>query len=84
MKKKTIEVRAKEGLKVFFPQRIAAAPGARTLVISGDETLTVDGDDRFVARRLEVGDLVMVKRSRNPGRKAKSTPPAEGANEGKE
>ena len=58
---KLIKVKAGEGLTMHFPQRVVAAPGAKTLQISGETVVEVNGDDRFIRRRLKVGDLVLVK-----------------------
>ena len=71
MSKKTISVKAGEGLKVYFPNRTIAAPGGRTFILAGDNVAEVDPEDRFVARRILVGDLVMVKQTRAPKAKAK-------------
>jgi hypothetical protein len=62
--KKQIEVRAGEGLSVFFPASIKAAPGGRGYVLSGDEIISVDPADRWIAKRVRKGDLVVVKQSR--------------------
>ncbi len=56
-----IKVRAGDGLMVHFPLRVCTAPGRRTLVIKGDETVEVDPTQLFVIKRLRVGDLVIVK-----------------------
>lgn len=61
---KKITVKAGPGLVVFFPRRVIAAPGAKTLTIRGDETAEVSGADRFVVKRLQCGDLIMVKQTR--------------------
>ena len=58
---KLIKVNAAPGLVMHFPTRTITAPGARTLKIEGDTVIEVNGDDRFVRRRLKVGDLVLVK-----------------------
>ena len=60
---KMITVRAGKDLRVFFPMGTVAAPGARTKIIQGDETVEVPASDRFVAKRIKVGDLVVVKQS---------------------
>ena len=72
---KKISVRAGDGLKVFFPLRTIAAPGARAYVLEGETVLEVNGEDRFVVRRIQVGDLVVVQRSKpkpTPRKAAKS------------
>ncbi len=61
---KMITVRAGKDLMVHFPMSTIAAPGARTKMIQGDETVQVPASDRFVAKRIKVGDLVVVKQSR--------------------
>ncbi len=58
---KLIKVKAGEGLMVHFPTRVITAPGARTLVIQGDQVAEVDPNQLFVIKRLRVGDLVIVK-----------------------
>jgi len=63
MKKNLIAVKAGAGLRVYFPTRVASAPGALSLVISGDEIAHVSGDDRFVIKRLRLGDLTVVKQT---------------------
>lgn len=66
----TVTVRARMGRRVFFPRRVISAPGGRVLSIDGATEAEVDGDDRFIRRRLLVGDLILVekteKRSRKP------------------
>jgi hypothetical protein len=59
-------VRAGDGLKVFFPLDIKAAPGRRTFVLEGDEVIEVDRTSRFVMRSLRCGDLVMVRTEKAP------------------
>ena len=71
--KKTITVRAGIGRRVFFPHRVTTAPGARTRSIHLDEVAIVDGDDRFVLKRLRVGDLVVVKQAGKSPAKPKAS-----------
>ena len=62
--KKTITVMAGAGRVMHFPKRVIAAPGATTMIISGDQTAQVDEADRFVIKRIQCGDLVVVKATR--------------------
>lgn len=66
-----VKVMAKKGLRVFFPRRVVAAPGARTLVLEGEAVIEVDGDERFVAKRIRVGELVVIKQTKKPKAEAK-------------
>ncbi len=68
---KMIKVRAGDGLVMHFPRRVVSAPGARTMQIDGDTVVEVDADDRFIRRRLKVGDLVLVKTEKPKTSKAK-------------
>lgn len=61
MTRKTIRVRAGQGLTVHLPLDVAAAPGRQTRTLVGEEIIEVPADNRFVQRRLLVGDLVEVK-----------------------
>ena len=63
---KMIKVKAAAGLVMHFPRRVISAPGARTLQITADQVAEVDGDDRFIRRRIKVGDLVLVKTEKKP------------------
>jgi hypothetical protein len=73
-----IKVRAKEGLKVFFPLEVAAAPGRRVKILEGAEVLEVEANTRFVQRRIVVGDLVRcdVVPSKPKAEKPKTKPAA--------
>ena len=72
MSKKTITVRAGDGLMMHLPTRVAAAPGGTGLILTGDMTAEVHADDRFVIKRIKKGDLVVVKQTRATKPKAKS------------
>jgi len=56
-----VRVKAGDGLKVFLPLDVLAAPGRKIKVLEGDETVEVPLDTRYVRRRLKVGDLVVVE-----------------------
>ena len=73
MSNKTIKVRAAEGLRVFFPHAVAAAPGRRTKILEGEETLEVSSNMRFVRRSIRCGDLVVVQ----PEGEAEAAPEAD-------
>lgn len=78
MAKDKIKVRAgklKDGtsMRIFFPQAVIAAPGARTLTITGDEVALVDGEDRWIVKRLKCKDLVVVKLTHTPRPKPKTS-----------
>ena len=64
-------VRAAPGRVVFFPTSVAAAPGARPLSITGATTIEVDCNNRFVRRRLQAGDLEIVKAAKAPTKATK-------------
>jgi len=59
-----IKVKAREGLKVFFPVKTYPAPGRRNFVLTGDETIEVNGNDLFVQKQLRIGDLIVVRRQK--------------------
>lgn len=61
MSDKTIKVRAGAGLRVFFPQRVVAAPGRRTRVLEGAQVIEVPANMRFVRRSIRCEDLVEVQ-----------------------
>jgi len=69
-------VKAAEGLKVYFPLAVKAAPGARTFVLEGDSEIEIDVDNAFVARRIRKGDLVIVKPPRTTRATSTTSAPA--------
>ncbi len=64
-------------LVVTFPLDLAPAPGAKHRRLTGDATVEVPADHRFVIRSRKNGDLVMVKREspKAAKRPSKSAPP---------
>jgi hypothetical protein len=71
---RTILVKAGQGLRVYFPLSVVAAAGRRTRILEGDEVLEVDPSDRFVRRRMQIGDLIVVKQEQLPFEAAKRKP----------
>ncbi len=81
--KSKISVKAKEGLKVFFPLDVVAAPGRRVKILEGEEVIEVPSHMRFVQRRIAARDLVVIKQSKpvreTKPKKAKKAKPDVGA-----
>ena len=65
------KVMAGAGLVVPFPLSVYPAPGARHFFLEGEETIEVDCSHPYVAKRIRVGDLVVVKQTRKPKQPAK-------------
>lgn len=59
MAEKTIKVRARPGYKCTLPKCVIHAPGDRYLTIR-EEPVEVPFNNRYVQKRLAVGDLVVV------------------------
>lgn len=75
------KVKAKDGLKVFFPLDCMAAPGRKTFVLEGEAIIEVDTVHRFVRRSIRCGDLVVVKTKsvgEAPAKPKRKKKPAEG------
>ena len=69
--KKTIKVKAGEGLTIYIASRAA---GGRVRVLTGDEVLEVPANMRFIRRRIAVEDLIVVKEKREPKARTQDKP----------
>lgn len=55
------KVKAKKGIKVFFPRGVMSAPGGAGFILEGSAVVTTDASQSFVHKRIKAGDLVEVK-----------------------